>query len=144
MTDFDTSDIGAFRNAWPDIVVLLCTFHAIAGQHKWINRNAPKAHREKLKAKFKALHFVKDEYHLKKSLASLKRYCTINRLGSVKKYLLQSWEPFIPMWVQFYRNDFWSSQVNTNNISEGRVGSFKKGLKNVSGGSIYSALKYLL
>ena len=111
---------------------------------KMINRNAPKAHCEKLKAKFKISHFVKDEYHLKKSLASLKRYCTINRLGSVKKYLLQSWEPFIPMWVQFYRNDFWSSQVNTNNISEGRVGSFKKGLKNVSGGSIYSALKYLL
>ena len=48
------------------------------------------------------------------------------------------------MWVQFYRNDFWSGQANTNNISEGRVGSFKKGLKNVADGSIFSAVNYLL
>ena len=48
------------------------------------------------------------------------------------------------MWVQFYRNEFWSGQSNTNNISEGRVGSFKKGLKNVTDGSIFSAVKYLI
>ena len=48
------------------------------------------------------------------------------------------------MWVQFYRNEFWSGEANTNNISEGRVGSFKRGLKNVTDGSIFSVLKYML
>ena len=94
--------------------------------------------------KFKALHFVEDEDRLKKSMASLKRYCTVNGLFAVKKYLQQSWEPFAAMWVQFYRKDFWSGQANTNNISEGRIGSFKKGLKNVADGSIFSAVKFLL
>ena len=62
----------------------------------------------------------------------------------MKKYLEQSWEPFAAMWVQFYRNDFWNGQANTNNISEGRVGSFKKVSKNVTDGSIFSVVKYLL
>ena len=93
---------------------------------------------------FKSLHFSKNEKELKKLLATLKRYCTVKRLSNVKRYLQQSWEPFVTMWVQFYRNDFWSGRANTNNISEGRVGSFKKGLKNVTDGSIFSAVKYLL
>ena len=144
MTDFDLSEISAFRNTWPNIVHLICTFLAVAGQHKWLDRNAPKNHRKKLKAKFKELHFVEDEDRLKKSFASLKRYCTVNGLAGVKKYLEQSWEPFAAMWVQFYRKDFWNGKANTNNISEGRIGSFKRGLKNVTDGSIFSAVKYLL
>ena len=77
-------------------------------------------------------------------MTSLKRFCTLKGLANVKQYLQKSWEPFIALWVQFYRNDFWSGQANTNNVSEGRVGSFKKGLKNVTDGSIFSAVKYLL
>ena len=77
-------------------------------------------------------------------MANLKRFCTVKKLENVKQYLMKSWEPFVALWVQFYRNEFWSGQVNTNNISEGRVGSFKKGLKNVTDGSIFSAVKYLL
>ena len=144
MTDFDLSEISAFQNTWPNIIHIICTFHAVAGQHKWIDRNAPKAHREKLKAMFKALHFVQDDVQLKRSIANLKRFCTVKGLHAVKKYLQQSWEPFTAMWVQFYRKDFWSGQANTNNISEGRIGSFKRGLKNVTDGSIYSLVKYLL
>ena len=90
MTDFDVSEIAAFRNTWPDIVPLICSFHEITGQNKWIDRNVPKAHREKLKVKFKELHFVADEDTLGKKMAQLKRYCTVNGLGAVKKYLQQS------------------------------------------------------
>ena len=93
---------------------------------------------------FKELHFAKNEQFLKKKMKSLKRFCKKKGLGNVKQYLEKSWEPFVALWVQFYRNDFWSGQANTNNISEGRVGSFKKGLKNVTDGSIFSAVEYLL
>ena len=93
---------------------------------------------------FKQLHYAKNEKMLKKKLGSLKRYCTMKGLTNVKNYLQKSWEPFLPMWVQCYRNDIYSDQANTNNISEGRVGSFKKGLKNVTDGSIFSAVKYLM
>ena len=144
MTDFDMAEISAFRKTWPDIVILICTFHAIAGQSKWVDKNVAKAHREKLKAILKELQFVENEDILKKKISSLKRYCTTKQLGNVKKYFKQSWEPFLALWVQFYRNSFWCGQSNTNNISEGRVGSFKKGLKNVTDGSIFSAVKYLL
>ena len=106
MTDFDVSEIAAFKNTWPEIVPLICSFHAITGQNKWIDRNVPKARRDKLKSMFKELHFAGDEDDLKKKMANLKRYCTINRLKAVKRYLKQSWEPFVAMWVQFYRNDF--------------------------------------
>ena len=53
MTDFDLSEIAAIGNTWPKAVILICSFHAIAGQSKWINRNSPKAYREKLKTLFK-------------------------------------------------------------------------------------------
>ena len=143
MTDFDMSEITAVGNTWPEAVIL-CTVHAIAGPSKWINRNTPKAYRKKLQNMFKELHFCKDEKDLRTKMANLKRFCTVKGLGNVKQYLVKSWEPFIALEVQFYRNDFWSGQSNTNNISEGRVGSFKKGLKNVTDGSIFSAVKYLL
>ena len=52
-------------------------------------------------------------------------------------YLQQSWEPFDALWVLFYRKDFWNGQANTNNTCEGRIGSFKRGLKNVTDGSIF-------
>ena len=90
MTDFDTSEISAFRNVWSDIVCLICTFHAVSGQNKWIDKNAPKKYREKLKDKFKALHFASDSKDLKKKMASLKRFCTSRKLVNVKKYLQQS------------------------------------------------------
>ena len=144
MTDFDMAEISAFRKTWPDLVILICTFHAIAGQSKWVDRNVPKAYREKLKTMLKELHFVENEDILQKKISILKRYCSTKKLGNVKKYFKQSWEPFLALWVQFYRNSFWSGQSNTNNISEGRVGSFKKGLKNVTDGSIFSAVKFLL
>ena len=78
-----------------------------------------KAYREKLKVMFKELHFVENEDALKKKLANLRRFCTVKKLNNVMTYFSQSWEPFLPLWVQFYRNDFWSGQANTNNISEG-------------------------
>ena len=34
MTDFDISELSAFRNNWPDIVLLICSFHPIKGQNK--------------------------------------------------------------------------------------------------------------
>ena len=39
MTDFDVSEIAAFKNTWPEIVPLICSFHAITGQNKWIESN---------------------------------------------------------------------------------------------------------
>ena len=78
-------------------MILICTFHAIAGQSKWIDRNAPKAYREKLKAMFKELHFVENEDALKKKIGSMKRFCTVKKLSNVKTYFLQSWEPFVPL-----------------------------------------------
>ena len=77
-------------------------------------------------------------------MSSLKGFCTRKGVQNVKHYLERSWEPFVAMWVHCYRNDFWSGQANTNNISEARVGSFKKGLKNVTDGRIFSAVKYFL
>ena len=97
MTDFDLPEISAFRNTWSGIVLLICTFHAIAGQSKWIDKNAPKNHREKLKAMFKELHYVGNEKILKQKLASLKRFCTKKGLHNVKTYLKRSWEPFVTM-----------------------------------------------
>ena len=47
------------------LVILICTFHAIAGQNKWIDRHVAKVHRQKLKEKFKELHYVKNEKVLK-------------------------------------------------------------------------------
>ena len=144
MTDFDLSEITAFKNTWSYIVLLLCSFHTIKGQSKWRDKNAPKKHREKLKLIFKELNYVKNEEVLKKKIAGLKRFCTVNRLENIKQYCLKSWLPFTTMWVQFFRNDFYSGQANTNNISEARVSSFKKGLKNVTDGSVFSAVKFLL
>ena len=46
--------------------------------------------------------------------------------------------------MQLFRKDVQTSEAHTNNISEGRVGSFKKGLKTITDGSIFSAVKYLL
>ena len=80
MTDFDISEIAAFKNTWPNIVPLICSFYAVTRQNKCIDRNVPKVHREKLKAKFKELHFVGGEQSLKRKMANLKRYCTVNRL----------------------------------------------------------------
>ena len=97
MTDFDLSEIGAFRKTWPDLVMLICTFHAIAGQNKWINRNAPKSSREKLKTMFKELHYVNNEEILKRKMNNLKRFCTRKGLTNVKQYLQRSWEPFVAM-----------------------------------------------
>ena len=90
------------------------------------------------------MHYANDENDLKKKAASLKRYCTCNGLENLKKYFRRSWEPFVTLWVQFFRKDVWTGQAHTNNISEGRVGSFKKGLKTVTDGRIFSAVKYLL
>lgn len=90
MTDFDTSEIAAFKNVWSDITSLLCTFHAITGQNKWIDRNAPKKYREELKVRFKELHFSSDKGDLKKKMTNLKRYCTKRKLIGVKKYLEHS------------------------------------------------------
>ena len=96
MTDFDMSEITAVGNTWPEAVIL-CTVHAIAGQSKWINRNTPKAYREKLKNMFKELHFCKDEKNLRTKMANLKRFCTVRGLGNVKQYLVKSWEPFVAL-----------------------------------------------
>ena len=90
MTDFDLSEITAFKNTWSDIILLLCSFHTIKGQNKWIDKNAPKNHREKLKLMFKELHFVENEEVLKKKIARLKRFCTVNRLENVKQYFQKS------------------------------------------------------
>ena len=60
MTDFDLSEIYAFKKSWPELVILICTFNAIAGQNKWIDRHVAKVHRQKLKDKFKELHYVKN------------------------------------------------------------------------------------
>ena len=87
MTDFDTAEVSAFKNTWSDIVVLICTFHAITAQNKWIDRNVLKSHREKLKSMCKELHYAKNEMDLKKKLANLKRYCTRKGLHNVKQYL---------------------------------------------------------
>ena len=144
MTDFDMAEISAFKNTWSNVVLLLCTFHAISGQSKWIDKNTPKIRRQKLKDEFKELHFVSNEEVLRKKLASLKRFCTKMGLHNVKAYLRKSWEPFVAMWVQFFRTDFWSGQANTNNISEARISSFKRGLRNVTDGSIFSVVKYFL
>ena len=75
---------------------------------------------------FKELHFAKTEKDLRKNMKNLKKFCSRKRLNNVQKYLEQSWEPFVAMWVQCYRNDFWSGEANTNNISEGRIGSLRK------------------
>ena len=87
---------------------------------------------------------MRNEEVLKKKLASLKGFCTRKSLPNVKTYLQKSWEPFVAMWVQFFRQGFWSGQANANNISESRIGSFKRGLRNVTDGSIFSVVKYLL
>ena len=90
MTDFDVSEISAFKKTWPELVVLICTFHSITGQNKWIDKHAPKALRQTLKDKFKELHFVKNDKVLRKKLARLKGFCTKKGLVSVKRYLPQS------------------------------------------------------
>ena len=84
MTDFDLSELTAFQNTWPWIVVLLCSFHTITSQNKWVDKNVPKCHRERLKEKFKALHYASSEEVLKKKLVSFKRYCTVNKLDNAK------------------------------------------------------------
>ena len=72
MTDFDLAEITAFKNSWEDIVLLICTFHAIAVQNMWIDKNAPRNYLEKLKSMFKELHYVSDEKTLRKNGAAEK------------------------------------------------------------------------
>ena len=97
MADFDMVEILGIRNTWAEAVILIFTFHAIAGQSKWIDRNVPKPFLEMLKEKFKELHFVENEKKLKQKLASLKRYCTVKGLHTAKEYLIKSWEPYVAM-----------------------------------------------
>ena len=144
MCDFDTAELSAFHNTWPGIAMLLCTYHAVTSQKKWIDRNVRKELREKVKSRMNALHYVDSEVVFKKKKASFKAYLARKGLSHVKEYFRKVWEPFAPLWVQCYRNDFWSGQCNTNNISEARVNSYKKGLKVVTDSSIFSAVKFLL
>ena len=122
------------RRIFPDVVVLLCTFHVLKFMRSLITTALTTQEIKEIFLKFRSLTYCPSQslYEgLKKDfLDNIKdvQIRTNEKYVSFTEYYQKNWDSCADMWVQFHRNDLPLFGDNTTNRIERTFWTFKESL----------------
>ncbi|KAH7986422.1 hypothetical protein HPB49_025970 [Dermacentor silvarum] len=119
MTDNSRPEKDALKKTWPTAEQLLCQFHVLQAEWRWLTATAnkvPKEDRRQLMAAFQKILYAKDLSQLQAAKEHLR---TVGHEGYIRRV-----EAFLcceKEWVQMYRTNLATRGHNTNNYSEASI-----------------------
>ncbi|KAH7953800.1 hypothetical protein HPB49_012416 [Dermacentor silvarum] len=119
MTDNSRPEKDALKKTWPTAEQLLCQFHVLQAEWRWLTATAnkvPKEDRRQLMAAFQKILYAKDLSQLQAAKEHLRTVGHEAYIHRVEAFLCCKKE-----WVQMYRTNLATRGHNTNNYSEASI-----------------------
>ncbi|KAH7953801.1 hypothetical protein HPB49_012417 [Dermacentor silvarum] len=119
MTDNSRPEKDALKKTWPTAEQLLCQFHVLQAEWRWLTATAnkvPKEDRRQLMAAFQKILYAKDLSQLQAAKEHLRTVGHEAYIHRVEAFLCCEKE-----WVQMYRTNLATRGHNTNNYSEASI-----------------------
>ncbi|XP_070394291.1 uncharacterized protein Rab39 isoform X2 [Dermacentor albipictus] len=119
MSDNSRPEKDALKKAWPAAEQLLCQFHVLQAEWRWLTaagNKVPKEDRRQLMAAFQKILYAKDKSQLEAAKEHLRTVGHEGYVHGVEAFLCCEKE-----WVQMYRRNLATKGHNTNNYSEASI-----------------------